>query len=272
MKVAEDSNPSWGGILGGFFSLYSSDPALRANLHTIAELHLSFGRCSWTACRAESSRCNELSAHRSHPEILCSVPHRASDIAAPFLHRPFRFHVSGTQRTYSTMNIGVMPLTLAPKSDPDFRREFVLTHSKAFRKNVQPAPERYRSERGWDFPTSILQRKICICAHECTACWYNFPKQYRILGYLLWFPYCFSEYWIALKSSSSKRLVFVYMGRFWFLFHKKYLLICQNLRCNKKTGRIAFVSGAVSPHSSLEFTDRTQQTDHRCRRRNRRGW
>ena len=41
---------------------------------------------------------------------------------------------------------------------------------------------------------------------------------------------------------------------------------------NKKTGRIAFVSGAVNSHSSLEFTDRTQQTDHRCRRRNRRGW
>lgn len=37
---------SWGGILGDFFSLCSSDPALRANLHTIAELHLSFGRCS----------------------------------------------------------------------------------------------------------------------------------------------------------------------------------------------------------------------------------
>ena len=112
-------------------------------------------------------------AHRSHPEILCSVRHRASDIAAPFLHRPFRFHASGTQRTYSTTNIGVMPLTLAPKSDSDFRRECALTHSKAFGKNAQPAPERCRSERVWDFPTSILQRKICICAHECTACWYN---------------------------------------------------------------------------------------------------
>ena len=112
-------------------------------------------------------------APRSHPEILCSVPHRASDKAAPFLHRPFRFHVSGTQRTYSTMNLGVMPLTLAPKSDSDFRRECALTHSKAFGKNTQPAPERCRSERVWDFPTSILQRKICICAHECTACHNN---------------------------------------------------------------------------------------------------
>ena len=98
-------------------------------------------------------------AHRSHPEILCSVPHRASDKAAPFLHRPFRFHVSGTQRTYSTMNLGVMPLTLAPKSDSDFRRECALTHSKAFGKNTQPAPERCRSERVWDFPTSILRCK-----------------------------------------------------------------------------------------------------------------
>ena len=51
-----------------------------------------------------------------------------------------------------------------------------------------------------------------------------------------------------------------------------HCLSYQNLRCNKKTGRIAFVSGAVNFHSSLEFTDRTQQTDHRCRRRNRRGW
>ena len=107
---------------------------------------------------------------RSHPETLCSVPHRASDKAAPFLHRPFRFHVSGTQRTYSIMNLGIMPLTLAPKSAPDFRRECALTHSIAFGKNAQPAPERCRSKRVWDFPTSILQRKICICAHECTAC------------------------------------------------------------------------------------------------------
>ena len=91
--------------------------------------------------------------------------------AAPFLHRPFRFHVSGTQRTYSIMNLGIMPLTLAPKSAPDFRRECALTHSIAFGKNAQPAPERCRSERVWDFPTSILQRKICICAHECTACY-----------------------------------------------------------------------------------------------------
>ena len=120
-------------------------------------------------------------AHRSHPEILCSVPHRASDKAAPFLHRPFRFHVSGTQRTYFTMNLGVMPLTLAPKSDSDFRRECALTHSKAFGKNTQPAPERCRSERVWDFPTSILQRKICICAHECTACKRSSSRFQRVL-------------------------------------------------------------------------------------------
>ena len=112
-------------------------------------------------------------AHRSHPETLCSVPHRASDKAAPFLHRPFRFHASGTQRTYFTTNIGIIPLTLAPKSDSDFWREFILTHSKAFGKNAQLTPERCRSERVWDFPTSILQRKICICAHECTACHNN---------------------------------------------------------------------------------------------------
>ena len=87
--------------------------------------------------------------------------------------RPFRFHVSGTQRTYSIMNLGIMPLTLAPKSAPDFRRECALTHSITFGKNAQPAPERCRSERVWDFPTSILQRKICICAHECTACHNN---------------------------------------------------------------------------------------------------
>ena len=30
--------PVLGGILGGIFSLYSSDPVLRANLHTAAEL------------------------------------------------------------------------------------------------------------------------------------------------------------------------------------------------------------------------------------------
>ena len=64
-------------------------------------------------------------------------------------------------------------MTLAPKSAPDFRRECALTHSIAFGKNAQPAPERCRSERVWDFPTSILQRKICICAHECTACHNN---------------------------------------------------------------------------------------------------
>ena len=46
-----------------------------------------------------------------------------------------------------------------------------LEYSIAFGKNAQPAPERCRSERVWDFPTSILQRKICICAHECTACY-----------------------------------------------------------------------------------------------------
>lgn len=45
-----------------------------------------------------------------------------------------------------------------------------MTHSIALGKNAQPTPERCRSERVWDFPTSILQRKICICAHECTAC------------------------------------------------------------------------------------------------------
>ena len=53
------------------------------------------------------------------------------------------------------MNLGIMPLTLAPKSTPDFRRECALTHSIAFGKNAQPAPERCRSERVWDFPTSI---------------------------------------------------------------------------------------------------------------------
>lgn len=34
---------SWGGILGDFFSLCSSDPALRANLHTAVGLHLLSG-------------------------------------------------------------------------------------------------------------------------------------------------------------------------------------------------------------------------------------
>lgn len=34
---------SWGGVLGGFFSLCSSDPVLRANLHTAAALHLWSG-------------------------------------------------------------------------------------------------------------------------------------------------------------------------------------------------------------------------------------
>lgn len=97
-----------------------------------------------------------------------------------FLDRPFRFHASGTQRTYSTTNIGVMPLTLAPKCAPDFRRECALTHSIAFGKNAQPAPERCRSERVWDFPTSILQRKICICAHECTACQSYLSRQNQL--------------------------------------------------------------------------------------------
>ena len=90
-----------------------------------------------------------------------------------FCIRPFRFHVSGTQHAHFITNGCATPLTLAPKSAADFRRECALTHSKAFGKNAQPAPERCRSERVWDFPTSILQRKICICAHECTACWYN---------------------------------------------------------------------------------------------------
>ena len=87
-----------------------------------------------------------------------------------FCIRPFRFHVSGTQHAHFITNGCAAPLTFAPKSAADFRRECALTHSIAFGKNAQPAPERCRSERVWDFPTSILQRKICICAHECTAC------------------------------------------------------------------------------------------------------
>ena len=54
-------------------------------------------------------------------------------------------------------------LTLAPKNSLNFRRGCALTHSKAFGKNAQPAPERCRSERVWDFPTSI-------CAHKGPAC------------------------------------------------------------------------------------------------------
>ena len=44
-KVAEELS-QLGGILGGFFSLYSSDPVLRANLHTAAELRFLCSRCS----------------------------------------------------------------------------------------------------------------------------------------------------------------------------------------------------------------------------------
>lgn len=31
-------------------------------------------------------------------------------------------------------------------------------------------------------PTSILQRKICICAHECTACRYNVIDETKIVS------------------------------------------------------------------------------------------
>ena len=39
--------------------------------------------------------------------------------------------------------------------------------------NAQPAPERCRTKRVWEFPTSILQRKISICIDKCTACHNN---------------------------------------------------------------------------------------------------
>ena len=41
------------------------------------------------------------------------------------------FRVSGTQRSYFTTNAGTVPLTLAPKSIRDFRRECALTRSRS---------------------------------------------------------------------------------------------------------------------------------------------
>lgn len=35
---------------------------------------------------------------------------------------------------------------------------------------LKPAPKRCRSKRVWDFPTSILLRKISRCIYVCIAC------------------------------------------------------------------------------------------------------
>ena len=45
-RIPPRSFPVLGGILGGLFSLYSSDPVLRANLHIAAELRFLCSRCS----------------------------------------------------------------------------------------------------------------------------------------------------------------------------------------------------------------------------------
>ena len=82
----------------------------------------------------------------------------------------FPFCVSGKQRSHSTTNFRAAPLTLAPKSSLNFRRECVLTRHKAFGKNAQPASRGCRSQRVWEFPTSILQRKIGVCIDRRTAC------------------------------------------------------------------------------------------------------
>lgn len=48
-----------------------------------------------------------------------------------FCIRPFRFHVSGTQHAHFITNGCAAPLTLAPKSAADFRRECALTHDRS---------------------------------------------------------------------------------------------------------------------------------------------
>ena len=130
----------------------------RANLRIAAGLHLSFGRCSWTACRAGSSRCNGFSAHRSHLETLYSVPHRASDKAAPWLHLPFRFHVSSTQRSHFITNIRAALLTLTPKSSFHFQRECVLTRHKSVRKERAACTGMVQFRKG----LGISQQAFCI--------------------------------------------------------------------------------------------------------------
>ena len=74
-----------------------------------------------------------------------------------FCIRPFRFHVSGTQRTYSIMNLGIMPLTLAPKSAPDFRRECALTHDRSVPQERAACIGHDAEHKGFGHsPTSIL--------------------------------------------------------------------------------------------------------------------
>ena len=63
---------------------------------------------------------------------------------------------------------------------------------KAFCKNAQPASVRCRSERVWDFPTSILQRKNGLCIYEDTACHgYERLLNCKMIFQLLYWAYQF---------------------------------------------------------------------------------
>ena len=74
----------------------------------------------------------------------------------------FPFYVSGKQRSHSTTNFRAVPLTLAPKSSLNFRRECVLTRQQSVQKERAACSGMVQFRKGLGIPTSILQRKIAF--------------------------------------------------------------------------------------------------------------
>ena len=58
------------------------------------------------------------------------------------------FRVSGTQRSHFTTNAGTVPLTLAPKSIRDFRRECALTRNRSVPQECSACIHRMQNIRG----------------------------------------------------------------------------------------------------------------------------
>ena len=65
--------------------------------------------------------------------------------------------MSGTQRSHFTTNAGTVPLTLAPKSIRDFRRECALTRNRSVPQECSACIHRMQNIKGFGHsPTSIL--------------------------------------------------------------------------------------------------------------------
>ena len=69
---------------------------------------------------------------------------------------------------------------------------------------LKPAPKLCRSERVWDFPTSILQSKISRCIYVCIAC-NNYEASQ--CAFQIWKSFC-SQDRPFLSSTWSGRLFF----------------------------------------------------------------